>query len=210
MRVTIRFLFISVNVFGSFSPDSLPKFAIKFNPIAAFLEVDPHLQFSGEYFLNARRSVQATFGFGNYKIFESSSNEKAMMFRLEHRGFFRPFTSKKKGRGYLAQEIMYKKVLEKKSAENILNPQSPSVEYILNVNVAAFHVKLGHEFIGPQGFPVFDVFLGLGLRTYNNYNQNLPEGYEFTRFTMFNRQAGNGTSLSAVVGVGIGVGARKK
>jgi hypothetical protein len=91
-----------------------------------------------------------------------------------------------------------------------LDPQLPSVEYILNVNVAAFHIKLGHEFIGPQGFPVLDVFLGMGVRTYNNYNQNLPGGYEFTRFTMFNRQAGNGTSLSAVFGVGIGVGARKK
>lgn len=210
MKVTILFLFISVNVFGSFSPDSLPKFAIKFNPIATFLEVDPHLQFSGEYFLNAKRSVQATFGFGSDKIFESSRNEKVMMFKLEHREFFRPFTSKKKGRGYWAQEIMYKKVLEKKNAENILNPQLPSVEYFLNVNVAAFHIKIGHEFIGLQGFPILDIFLGLGVRTYNNYNQNLPVGYEFTRFTMFNRQAGNGTSLSAVVGVGIGVGARKK
>jgi len=203
-------IFASLSAFCKVSNDTIPRYTIKFNPIAAFLEVDPHLQFSGEYFLSAKRSVQATFGFGNDKIFESSSNEKAMMFRLEHRGFFRPFSSKKKGRGYLAQEIMYKKVLENKSAENISNPQSPSVAYLLNVNVAAFHVKLGHEFIGLQGFPVLDVYLGLGVRTYNNYNQNLPEGYEFTRFTMFNRQAGNGTTLSAVLGIGIGVGARKK
>ena len=209
MRSTIFFLFICSNVFGSYSPDSLPNFGIKFNPLAAFLEVDPHLQFSGEYFLSAKRSVQATFGFGNEKIFESSSNEKAMMFRLEHRVYFRPFSSKKKGRGYLSQEIMYKKVLEKKSADNISNPQSPSVTYLLNVNVAALHLKLGHEFMGQNGFPVLDVFLGMGVRTYNNYNQNLPEGYEFTRFTMYNRLAGNGTTLSAVVGVGIGVGSRK-
>jgi hypothetical protein len=110
MRATIFFLFICSNVFGSYSPDSLPIFSIKFNPLAAFLEVDPHLQFSGEYFLSSKRSVQATFGFGNDKIFESSSNEKANMFRLEHRIYFRPFSSKKKGRGYLGQEIMYKKV----------------------------------------------------------------------------------------------------
>jgi asparagine synthase (glutamine-hydrolysing) len=71
-------------------------------------------------------------------------------------------------------------------------------------------VALGHEFIGQNGFPVLDVFLGMGVRTYKNYNQNLPEGYEFTRFTMYNRLAGNGTTLSAVVGVGVGVGTRKK
>jgi len=209
MRATIFFLFICSNVFGSYSSDSLPNFSIKFNPIATFLEVDPHIQFSGEYFLNAKKSVQATFGFGNDKIFESSSNKKAMMFRLEHRVYFRPFSSKKKGRGYLAQEMMYKKVLEKKSAESISNPKSPSVRYLLNVNVAALHLKLGHEFIGQNGFPVLDVFFGMGLRTYNNFNQNLPEGYEFTTFTMFNRQAGKGTTLSAVLGVGIGVGSRK-
>lgn len=202
-------LLASLGVFGKVANDTIPKFAVKFNPVALLIEIDPHFQFSGEYFLNSRRSIQGTVGFGNYKVLQNSKNDKTFMLRFEHRGYFRPFTSRKKGRGYWGQEIMYKNALERKVAHNLDDIQAPSVDYRLDVNVTAAHLKLGHEFVGPGGFPVIDVFIGLGGRAYKNINQNLPQGYDFITNTMFNRLEGRGTSLSAVFGVGFGFGSRR-
>jgi hypothetical protein len=209
MRCIIRLFFVFTNCFASVKEDTIPRFAFKFNPVALVLELDQHFQFSGEYFLSPQRSLQATYGFGNHKILQNSNNNKTLMLRLEHRKYFGAFTSKKKGRGYLGQEIMYKNALEQKIAHKIEDVQAPGVNYQLNVNVAAFHLKLGHEFIGKAGFPVFDVFIGLGGRTYKNSNQNLPKGYEFSTPTMYKRLDRSVTSLSAVFGAAFGFGGRR-
>ena len=161
--------FVSARVFGGNINDNIPKFAIKYNPIPLFLEYDLHYQFVGEYFIDAKQSVQFTYGFGNHRILENSENDKMSMFRFEYKRFFRPFNTQKKARGYWGPEIMYKRALVPEDASPAIGFNLPPYPRHFFVNVAAFHLKLGREHIDLKNFPVFEAFFGAGVRGFNNF-----------------------------------------
>lgn len=209
MKKILFLLFISASVFGRNSNDTIPKFAVKFNPIPLFLEYDIHFQFVGEYFFDARQSVQASFGFGNHKMLKNSINDKMNMFRLEYKKFFRPFSPQKMTRGYWGPEIMYKRVLEPDDAIAAYGYNLPPYPRHFFVNVAALHIKLGREHINIKSFPVFDAFLGLGVRGYYNFQGYTPPTlYQkgFDSRGMLSRSPGRGIYPSAVIGIGVGFG----
>lgn len=130
------------------------------------------------------------------------------MSRIEYRKFFKPFATTKNGRSYWSTELMFK------HADEPFYPEQPPAEYTLPlyqskffVNVLASHLKIGREYVDMRYFPTFDIFLGLGVRAYNNYLGYTPPGYSrgFSGF-MFDRGPGTGVIPSAVIGVGIGIG----
>ncbi|MCP9762133.1 hypothetical protein EGI31_04140 [Lacihabitans soyangensis] len=170
---------------------------------------------SFEYFIDAKRSAQFTFGFGNKAIFKKEEYNVVYMARLEYRKFSKPFSSKKNGRNYWATELMYKHVEEPFSPvtapTDILGYTQPPYFTKFFVNVLASHIKIGREYIDMQYFPAFDIFLGLGVRAYHNYIGYTPPGYSrgFDG-SMFGRTSGTGVFPSAVVGVGIGIGKWKR
>ena len=205
MKSAILFVFLfSFKAFAFEPNDSIPKFTVKWAPVA-LIDFDPNIQLHFEYFLSPKRSLEASYGFGNRRLLNWSDNDRMNQFRIQLRNYFRPFSPSKRGRGYWATELMYKNVLQPEIATSNTEPfkQGP---YKINVNVAAAHVIIGHQFISKQSFPVFDIFLGLGLRGYNNINVDLKPGYSFQTFTMFNRLDGKGVNGSFVVGMALGVG----
>ncbi len=213
-----RLLFLilfSVKCFGQVLTDSLPSFAIKYNPVPLFLEVDKHLQMSFEYFIDAKRSAQFTFGFGNRSMFKKENYNVVYMARIEYRKFSRPFSFKKNGRNYWATELMFKYAEEPFSPvttpTDILGYTQPPYFTKFFVNVLASHLKIGREYVDMRYFPTFDIFLGLGVRAYHNYIGYTPPGYSrgFSGF-MFDRGPGTGVFPSAVVGLGIGIGKWKR
>ncbi|MCP9766559.1 hypothetical protein EGI22_01475 [Lacihabitans sp. LS3-19] len=213
MRLAIFLFFVSAQVFGGNLNDSIPKFAIKYNPIPLFLEYDLHYQFVGEYFIDAKQSVQFTYGFGNHRILKNSENDKMSMFRLEYKRFFRPFNPQKKARGYWGPEIMYKRALVPEDASPAIGFNLPPYPRHFFVNVAAFHLKLGREHIDLKNFPVFEAFFGAGVRGFNNFLGYTPSsGYEkgYPASGMFGRSPGKGITPSAVIGIGIGFGKWRK
>lgn len=212
MKHLIFLLFLSPKCFSQIVLDTIPSFSIKYNPVPLFLEVDKHLQMSFAYFIDAKRSVQFTFGFGNRSIFKNENYNVVYMSRIEYRKFFKPFATIKNGRSYWSTELMFK------HAEEPFFPEIPSESYNFPlyeskflVNVLASHLKFGREYIDMKYFPAFDIFLGIGVRVYHNYIGYTPPGYlrGFSGF-MFDRGPGTGVFPSAVVGLGIGIGKWKR
>jgi hypothetical protein len=149
--------------------------------------------------------LEASYGFGNRRLLGWSDNDRMNQFRIQLRNYFRPFSSSKRGRGYWATELMYKNVIQPEIAVKDSEPFDHD-PFKINVNVSAAHVIVGHQFISKQSFPVIDIFLGLGVRGYNNINEGLKPGYSFQTFTMFNRLDGKGVNGSFVVGLALGAG----
>ena len=184
--------------------DSIPKFTLKWAPVA-LLDFDPNVQIHFEYFLTKKQSLEASYGFGNKNLLNWSQNDRMNQFRLQFRDYFGSYSTTKRGRSYWAAELMYKNVIQPEIAVKESEPFDRA-SYKINVNVGATHLILGHQYISSHGFPVFDMFFGLGLRAYKNTNLGLEPGYSFQNYTMFNRLAGTGKSASFVVGVALGLG----
>ncbi len=214
MRIAVLIVLFSTKIFGQAVSDTLPSFAIKYNPIPLFLEVDRHLQMSFEYFIDSKRSAQFSCGFGNSSIFKKEDYEIIYMVRAEYRKYFRPFSLLKNGRGYKATELMYKHVQE---PYNPIKPYGmshlPTYTSHFFVNVLAAHFKVGREYVDLKTFPAFDIYFGLGVRAFYNYTGKVPSVYEdggWGKGGMYGRGTGSGVSPSAVVGVGIGIGKWKR
>jgi hypothetical protein len=203
----ILFLFLSLG-FGKCNSDSIPSFAIKFRPVPLRIDLDPHLIFSGEFFLNARHSVEIAYG--NGKILKLNKN-RMNIGRAEYKTYFRPFSAQKEGRGYWSVEAMYKNVIEPIYGFSLTNPQLKS-QSTLNLNVAALHLKIGRTYVSKLGFPAVDVYLGLGIRGYNNIRNenNIPSNVQVFYQTPSIRQVGFGVLPSGSFGIGIGFGKWRK
>lgn len=213
MRIAVLIVLFSTKIFGQAVSDTLPSFAIKYNPIPLFLEVDRHLQMSFEYFIDSKRSAQFSCGFGNSSIFKKEDYEIIYMVRAEYRKYFRSFSLLKNGRGYKATELMYKHVQE---PYNPIKPYGmshlPTYTSHFFVNVLAAHFKVGREYVDLKTFPAFDIYFGLGVRAFYNYTGKVPSVYEdgLGADGKYGRGTGSGVSPSAVVGVGIGIGKWKR
>lgn len=215
MKHFIFLFFLASKCFSQIATDTIPSFAIKYNPVPLFLEVDKHLQMSFEYFIDDKSSAQFTFGFGNSSIFKKEDYNKVYMARIEYRRFFKPFSTTKNGRNYWATELMYKNAEEPYSPipEPIGlsgNNQTPFFSKFL-VNVMATHIKIGREYIDMRHFPAFDIFIGVGIRAYHNFIGHIPPEYSRSfDGSMFSRSPGTGAFPSAVLGLGIGIGKWKR
>jgi hypothetical protein len=89
----MKLLFILLTLgFGKPDVDSIPSFSIKFKPIPLKLDYDPHLLLGIEYFLNARRSIEFSYGNGTFlKLNDKTVN----IVRAEFKTYRRPFNVQK-------------------------------------------------------------------------------------------------------------------
>ena len=184
--------------------DSIPKFTVKWAPVA-LLDFDPNVQVHFEYFLTKKTSLEASYGFGNKNLLNWSQNDSMNQFRLQFRNYLGTYSTIKRGRSYWATELMYKNVLQPEVAVKESEPYDQDL-FRVNVNVGAMHLIFGHQYISSYGFPVFDIFVGLGIRAYQNKNIGLQPGYSFQYYTMFNRLAGSGKNASLLLGIALGLG----
>jgi hypothetical protein len=208
MKLTILIFLFSTKIFAQAEGDTLPRVTFKYNPVPLFLEVDRHLQFSAEYFINNKSSAQLTFGLGNKKFFKKADYEAVYTIRAEYRRFFKPYSLQKNARNYWATEMMYKYVNEPFFPNTRHGSNLPPFKSNFFVNVLATHFKIGREYIDLKYFPTFDMFFGLGVRAYYNYLGSFPVNYDgsFPSPGMFGRTPGKGLMPSVVVGIGIGIG----
>lgn len=193
----------------AFSQDTttfLPKYAIKWRPFA-MINIDPTIQFQAEYFLNPKNSLQFSYGFGAPEVFKQNKYTKADVFRIEYKRYYKTIDMDNPWGTYFGGELFYKNVLYPQTA--VKTEDSPSNnpqkdEYIVNINVMAFHLKYGKTFI-KKGIPTFDFFIGAGVRYQYNFDQDLEPGYEFIYHTSFNRIAQKSIYPSATLGISIGM-----
>ncbi len=193
--------------------DSLPFFALKFNPMHSLIDEHRHYSVSGEYFLKSNRSLMFTVGLANNKILKNANSYRAFLFRLEYRKFLKPFSNINQGRGYWGKEIMYKNAIEPYQFFDFNQANYPLINTAKSINVLAAHIKIGRVFVSKVGFPTVDFYFGLGGRTYYNFrndsnffkSQTMPIGEGF-----FWNTIGKYTTPSAVFGIGIGYGKWKR
>jgi hypothetical protein len=209
LKCIFLLLIFNFRLFGQSHLDSIPQFTIKYNPIPLLLEFDRHLQGSFEHFINAKRSVLYTFGFGNNKIFKNENYESVFMIRAEYRYYNRPFSWINNGRGFKSFELMYKHVQEPyypfiPSGKSHL----PTVKSSFFVNVLATNLKIGREYVDLKYFPAFEIYMGVGARAQYNFTGKIPPLYEdgFGSNGLFGRKRGFRVLPSALVGIGIGIG----
>lgn len=191
-----------------------PLLAFKFAPLGV-LAPDPNFQFQAEYFITETKSIEVGFGIGSNRTFKESSNAATRIYRIEHKWYFRPFTTERRSVGYFATELMHKDMLidkiAYKTSDDFLDTED-KVDFQLDANFTAIRLKYGYTFFGEKGIPVFNAFIGAGAGLSNHRNLTLPTGYieDNFRTNFFRRTEGSRIALSAHAGISFGFGIARK
>lgn len=208
-------LFVSTLTFAQTDSSIVkPCFAIKYNP-TSLLSIDPNIQFQLEYFMGKQSSIEVGYGVGNKRIFKNNPNIKTDVYRLEYKHYLRPFAQNKRWVNYVAGEIVYKKVLQKKSSIRVndapLNDALEVKPFTLTGNDIVPHVKIGRAWLGKDGHAL-NMYAGIGARFRNNKSSDI--GSDFAHFTdtdgFFYRTLGKRTQLSPTIGLSFGFHTNKK
>ncbi len=204
---TFFLTFLSLNAFSQIEK---PALAIYISPLQT-IGVDPTLTFGTEIVFESSQSLLLSYGYGSKEVFKDNRNLAAHKFGIGYKKFLKELSINQKGGIYWGTEYVYKKALQGTTAHKLDEQSSDptSLEYIVNVNVHALRMKLGATFF-PQIFPYVDASFGLGIKYFDNYNQNLPNGFSFSTPTMYNRLASTGIAPSINLDIKAGLGFWKK
>lgn len=189
-----------------------PVFAVKFLP-TSLLSADPNIQFQFEYFVSNRSSIEIGYGFGNNRIFNERSNIKTDVYRLEYKYYLRPFAQNKRWVSYVAGEVVYKNVLQKRFAKRfVADDQYPKlIPFTLIGTDIAPRLKVGRACFS-KDHHVFNFYAGLGLIFKNNFSDDIIAGDTFDTggtSDIFGRRLGKQVKLSPTVGLSFGFGKTK-